>query len=965
VLRATYLELQFSRRSIIELVRTSLVMSYPPFNPFLPPTGEVLPVADDGTQFVVISTSFLTTPGATMVRHGNSYVWNFEWGDLLQQHTEPVPARHCEVTQRVRVDLARREKRPDGQLQDVEAGIFEGVLVVDLYAMVGDNTVIFGLEVKDFTVETPDVDPRVLKVFKTHGLARILPLQVPLSWGSLLGEHTSGAAAPHVQNCSVAYTGDLSTFALRIQLGGEEGSGLVSEWTDFHAGNFPNRLRRPDGSDAQWGVLLSPALVESLTLAQIEDSLAVHTDEFRLNGGVSVSWAPDGSVPHVLGSFYGTVLIPCRPQYHVTFDGRIEVTAPNSLVSTSSVDWHGNTWDLALCETEVALSGGVIGAAAGASFGGPLGGAIGFVVGLGVGFIGGLVVATVYTPDLSTVSCSQDGHTLTCTRVLNPSLSLGPGLSLPVELTSAVATEDGLVMRGTYALPLIPALAQTQVVIDTKPFSYTELPVNCGNLSFGVLVATSDEAAQFTHAEAAITVQYIDDNGQTRTPPAVTATLASSDPENVFPVSSIRVVPYSDRTVIYVSPMVTQTTPVNYWLTPYGCTLRVSMVVATRTVSLPAPTALSAETLAQLRDRALRTLNDCLAKQKAFGKHGGRFDVEWLVDPGPVERESSRLWQLGVIGLAPREQLHAEDLQGQVLATSRVDARGTARVAVLTAGGAANQQLMLHRIGGEETGQVARRPDIRLKQTELIGHGLLVPGGRLQSVNTLDTNGRLTAAVMTSTTVMLYDVTFPNSVRGYFRADVAGMGGMALFATGIALWGEKGLTIWSLDRTSPRRIVDAPVHSVRVERGELIVTTDQHILGIDRHGSRAVRLGRGGAIAMAGITYPIEPRNAKAMTPRPGGNNAAFADTQQGPVTTAAVDGTQQFLHAVSSSSLLAFQESSRSNAALSTGSGSTSQSSLTLAPALEYFGVGSTLLVATADGLGLHVFGAGQSIQA
>ena len=218
---------------------------------------------------------------------------------------------------------------------------------------------------------------------------------------------------------------------------------------------------------------------------------------------------------------------------------------------------------------------------------------------------------------------------------------------------------------------------------------------------------------------------------------------------------------------------------------------------------------------------------------------------------------------------------------------------------------------------------------------------------------------------MTSTTVMLYDVTFPNSVRGYFRADAAGLGGMALFATGIALWGEKGLTVWSLGRTSPRRIVDAPVHSVRVERSELIVTTDQHILAIDRHGSRAVRLGRGGGIAMPGITHPVEPRDAKAMTSRPSGNNAAFADMQQGPVTTAAVDGTQQFLHAVSSSSLLAFQGSSQSSAALPIGSRSTSQSSLMLAPALEYFGVGSTLLVATADGLGLQVFGAGQSVQA
>jgi hypothetical protein len=955
MLRGTYLELQFSKASLIELVRTNLVMNYPPYNPVFPPSGEALPTADDGTRFVVLSTAFLTTPGATTLRHGHAYTYNFEWSDLFD-HNEPVPARRCEVTQRVRVDVARRETRKDGQQQDIEVQIIDGTLIVDLSAFVADNVVQLNLDVKGFNIDTPDVDPRLAKVFQQHGLARFFRTVVPLQWGPLLGQpsvssppagYNPDLAAPHVQNCGAAFADDLSTFALRTQFGGAPGSGLISEWIEFFAGHFPNRLRRPDGSTAQWGTLLSSVLVESLTRDQIEQSLAAHADDFRLLTGVGAHWAPNGSEPRVYGSFDGTVLIFCRPSYHVTFDGRLDVTSPNNLTTTSYVDWDGNNIDLALCEAEAALAGGIVGAVFGSQVGGPLGGAVGFVVGLGVGFIGGITAATVYTPDLATKSCTQDGRTQTCTRVLNPSLQLGPGLALPVQLTSAAATDDGLEMTGTYQLPLIPALQQSQVVVETKPFGYTPLPVNCGNLSFGFMVATTTDVASFTHAEATITVRWIDDNGVERKPLAVTVALVSPDPENVFPPASFLVVPLSDRTVIHVRPVLTQTTPPNYWIAPYGCTVRVDAVVATRTVVIPAPSVLSAADKARLHARALQALSDCLAKQSDFGKKGGRAELEWLPDPYPDQVQTSHLWQVGVLGLDAEEQLQAESPQGQLLASSEVDAQGSARLIVLTPGGRADRpRLVLHRVGGDLAAAPARRADIRMRQTDLVPHGLLLPGGLLRSVSTRATGGRLLVAVASTTTMTVYDVTFPSTVRGYLRADATGVLGMTLVEAGLVSWGVRGLTVWSLDGVAPRRIVNAPVHAVRLApaglHAGLIALTDEQILGVSRDGARTARLAS--RTIGTGTVSDLE---------------ASF-DTES-----ADTNATRRFLHA-------APEHQHHSRASASSASypasphGSTPYSpDVVSTKALEYYVLGSTMLIATADGAGLQLFSMGRTIEA
>ena len=841
MLRGTYIELQYSRRSILELVRTSLVLNYPPFNPILPPTGRQLPVADDGTTYVVNQTAFLTEPGATSVRHGAPTTWFFEWGDVFG-HSDPVPARACEVTQRLRLIVARRTSPPNAPPQSVDVGTIEGTLVVLLNAVVDENVPALTVNAAHFTVETDGVDAALVALLERNVAGSFLNARMPLSLRRLLGQPTPtgptgydpNASAPHVQNCGVAYAADLSTFALRIQLGGGAGSGLVNEWTAFHAGSFPNRLQLPGGTSQQWGVLLSPPLVESLTVQQTEEQLAAHEDDFRLAGGVGATWSPEGSDAHVHGEFRGTVLVPCRPDYRVTFDARLQVTTPNQLVSVTSVDRHGDFWDLLACEGLVALGAGVTGAITGTEVGGPLGSCVGFAIGLGVGFFGAMIGATVYTPDMGTANCTQDGDVVTCTRAMNPALQFA-GATLAIQIVSATATDDGLLLGGTYALPLIPALRQTILEIEVEPFDYAELPVNCGNLSLALLLATSDaEATAFTTAEATITLRAVDDDGQPNKIAWVTVARTSPDPTNAFPPSAFQIVPYPDRTVIVVHPRVGDMQNPDYWKAAYGVTLAIGTPTGVRTVTLGAAQRLTPARLAALRDRALRKLNDCLAKQS--GVITSKQRVEWLVDP--TDTRVVRLWEVAVLGVRPNEAVQLEDRDGRVIGATRADGRGTARLSARTDDGAAHDELVLHRMGAPV--RSGRRWDVRLKQVELLPQGTLAPGGTLRRVVTRETGGRALAVVHTTEAIVLYDLTFPAMPRTLLRLDADAVDGAEALDDGLATWGPDGLTAWSLD-AAPRRLADTAVTSVRRDRGALLVATGSRVLRLARDGVRVVR----------------------------------------------------------------------------------------------------------------------------
>lgn len=686
-----------------------------------------------------------------------------------------------------------------------------------------DNLASFTVDVMSFTVETPGLSASLVKTLQSFVPTSFFTIQAPLPINQMLGNkltsppppnYNPNLSAPKITNCGVAYSGDLSVFSLRMQLGGANSSYLVNEWTDFHAGAFPNRLLQPDGSSAPWGILLSPPLVEALAADGIGEQLGDHTDEFRLTGGISSHWAPESGQPVVNGEFYGDVLIPCRPHYHVTFSSRLMVTTPNMLVSSGSIAWHGDFWDLVACETLAGLSLGLIGAGIGAKLGGPIGAVVGLAIGFAVGFIGGMVVATVYSPDTSSANCIQKSGSFTCTRELNAGIQLG-NQALPVDIRAALPSNDGLVLTGSLELPLIPALTHTLLMIDTKPFGYTPLPVSCGNLSFGLLVSTEEMAAQFTHSEATITVRMIDEDGTPRPIPWVTAVRTSADPQNVLPPQSISITPYSDRTVVTIRPSLTPANSTAYFAAPYGVSIAIQAPAGSRNVDIPAIPALTLQDLERLRSDALRKLNDCLAKQRDLGKRGGRFDLEWLVDPPPDGMPIYRLWQVGVLNMQPGEELRAEDMDGRTLGMGHADEHGIARLTVLTGDGPANRELRLHRVAEMDLGHEA---DLRIKQIELVPRGLISTGGRVQSMATREVKGRRFVALHTTEAVALLDFTFPSSPRAYFRTDAAGVQGITVTDEGLAYWGESSLTAWSFHGAGPLRTVADPPETPPIHR---------------------------------------------------------------------------------------------------------------------------------------------------
>lgn len=756
-----YVELQFSRRSILDLIRASLIIGYPPGNPILPPTGREFPRADDGSIFMVHRTVFLTGPHANALRRGRELSWHFRWSSYVDEYEENIPACRCEITQRLRLHVVRVESS-DGQRQEIDVAVVEGTLLVVLGTLVEDNNAYVTIEASTFTVETPDLPPALLSTLTNYVPGSFSYVQSRLPIGQLVGQ-----TRPHIDNCGMAVSRDGSVLALRVQLGNAHSTALRSEWIAFHDGTFPNRLVQGDGTTAPWGVLLTPKVVETMAAGTVEEQLDAHRDTFRLIGGVACTWAPEGPRGRVTGHFVGDLLVACKPRYQVSFTSRLAVTTPNTLTTEGRVDWDGDTWDLLACETLAGLAGGVAGQLIGAAFGGPLGMVVGFASGFVIGFVGAVVFATVYTPDLSTATCSFDDNTFRCTRSLGQPLVFG-GITLTADLTAAVATECGLMLIGNLDLP-IPALHHGLLEVELTAFDYTPLIVNCGNRGLGLSLATSDEQARnATVAQATATIRFIDDDGTHRRVPAVTVERLSADPAGIFPPESMTVTPYEDRTVVTITPTLRPDNSVVYFADPYGLRLAIRTVIGVRTVDFgPVPT-LTPERLRRLRDDALRKLNDCLAKQRDPSKPKGRFTLDWLVDPPPDGKPHDRLWQIGVLQLNPGERIHATDLDGRLLAETLADEHGIARLAFLTPSGDRYRQVTL--VGSADR-DLTHEADLRVKQTVLVPQSTLRLDSPVQTVHTAEINQRQVVAVQTTTGVSLHDLTFPESPHTYARID--------------------------------------------------------------------------------------------------------------------------------------------------------------------------------------------------
>jgi hypothetical protein len=341
--------------------------------------------------------------------------------------------------------------------------------------------------------------------------------------------------------------------------------------------------------------------------------------------------------------------------------------------------------------------------------------------------------------------------------------------------------------------------------------------VSCGNLSFALLISTSSaEAARFTHSEATITVRFVDDDGQPRRIPWLTATRVSADPQGVFPPSSIQVVIYDDRTLVTIRPLLTPANSAAYFANPYGIRLNLETTAGIRTIQIGPVQQLTPQDIQRLQSDALRKLNDCLAKQRDIGKRGGRFDLEWLIDPAPYERETYRLWHVGVLRLTPGDRVVGEDMDGNRLGEAVADEHGIARLSVMTGDGPAHRLLVLHRQAGRDLGHDA---DIRVKQITLVPQGTIPLSGELRSIETRTVGGRQLAAIQTSRSVALLDLTVPGAPRAHFQMEARESDAFAVTDDGLALLRGGEATTWSYGnaprRTDPEQVRRTPTGPVR------------------------------------------------------------------------------------------------------------------------------------------------------
>jgi hypothetical protein len=629
---------------------------------------------------------------------------------------------------------------------------------------------------------------------------------------------------------------------VRLQMGWPFVQGTYLSWQQFLAGNTSDYLSIPN-NPLHFAVLLSAVTVENLVRDQVSQGLAPHTDKFRLVSGIGTHWAPQNHQPHINADWYGEAVAACQPfgwdiGYNVTASVDLTLPQANQVQTQSHVDWHGNFWDLLGCE----LSEGLLGFAIEVGsevFAAPF--ALPTVTGLGfiVGFFGAIIAASVYTPDLSAPSCTQNGQDLTCT--LNfPSTGLAIPLgnqTLNLNVSVLDGPAEGMVMGGRLAF--VPDIQPTVLQIASQPFAWSPPAVVCGGLTPDLAKQILGDIEKYTQPFGSVTLTAVGPSPLQ----LLSAQVVSPDPAGVFPPQNISVNQFKNACTVQVKAAPNQA----YFQNPYACILQLSTNLGKpRLVDLGSVPVLTSAILNTLTQEAQQMVDNCFKAADSWYGSLHRFNVKWLIDPAPGDRSVSQLWQVEVSGLQAGAGLQAQDGSGGVLASVSAGRQGVARLRLispqnqLTIQGAG----MLAAAGGprfsaaEDPGRTKPlapgpvRPPVPVPpapvppapippaptpaaQTAnfLVRQVQLAPQSHLNLVaspGTFDLDEHWLAAV-SGGGLFVFDVSVPDAPRLMFQHGQYGARGTLLDPAGVLVWGDFGVQRFEFEEWRPSRLVAEPV----------------------------------------------------------------------------------------------------------------------------------------------------------
>jgi hypothetical protein len=508
---------------------------------------------------------------------------------------------------------------------------------------------------------------------------------------------------------------EVTGVALAIRLDFAFGPSSMAPWMTFLAGFFPVRINPAAGEN--FAIFLDvEAATHPITQSLLDHAFQGNT---HLDSGLVPVWSPAAGGGDVHYDFTIRVEDACSLgpfSNDISADVSLDIsyrmpTAP-TLVTNGNLDWDVNDWDVIVCALKTFGIGVILGAF-GANLLNPAGEALGAEVLGVVGFFAPIVVASVYTPDLSSSfknkpSCTQsaDQKSFTCTIDLPAPRILGP-----TNLTRLEGTPDGLTLVGhtrvnLVALPIIDS-------IQTKPFAFGVH----GSCSKGFSIQD----------QASVAVNFV---SQTSGATMGAVTLCNYSILDAAAAGSYTIAPslVGETTQLIVQAV---------GAPDVDCRVLFLSNGGARILNFGIPSGLTPEQSRILNIVAGAEEVGCI--QLVTGWHGvvGLFDPHWLVDPGDlvVDPQAHQIWQYAVTELEPGSAITLHTQDGVQIGEAIAGGNGAIELSAATpfqarqAGTASLPGLQLRRAGSsDQPGAVFHRQTLLRKRSEI---ALAAPAERL------------------------------------------------------------------------------------------------------------------------------------------------------------------------------------------------------------------------------------------
>jgi hypothetical protein len=625
----------------------------------------------NGQPFSVGSDNFnvasITPHPDTTLHYDEAMTFYVAYDEVTGPGMDAVNGKKTQLSRTYTVALNKVLQDAQGNITMVDGGSFDARVLLQIYGSLDGTAPTFVIVIDRIEPQTPNsqlgaaIAGVLAPLFPTGSVA--IPLSAPLP--------------STYSNVGVAVNSQFSLVAFRIETGtGTTLSQAHYMWQAFFNGFIADHIN-VGGQQHAFSAFIPGDTVAGIVQASFDAGLAKHQDTFRFKYYYYVNWAPNNGTPGVNLSLNGDVLNACKPagtdiNYDVTGSVVLSLTPPDTIVSNGHLDWSGSVSDEIGCDIILGFDLAALFSDVGGIIAGPPGLVAGAIIGFVGGIIAGIIVMTVYVPDLPLPkNCSQSDHDFTCSQTLP--LKIGTS---SLQFSSLFGASDGLILAGE--LRDLPQFLSVKAELSFTPFQWIGAPISCADVAPGILTKIRANINQVARPLARASLTVIG-SGSLK---ISDVKLVTKDPAGVVTPNSFTICDYGafSEVDLVIQPNDT------YNQNPYSFGLLITSNAGAFFASIPPAPPLDQAAIDQIMRQEGAQVSSCVVAADPWWQLSKAFNLKWLVDPPPDGTLVDRLRYVEVIGLASGQAVQLEGADGTVLAAATSASSGIAAVSHLSAG---------------------------------------------------------------------------------------------------------------------------------------------------------------------------------------------------------------------------------------------------------------------------------------